>query len=82
MIHLIEFFKNKPDIGRYLLYGVIFAIFVWSMTIDKAHAHTWMEKYIPGFWSIFGFLSAVVLISVARWFASAGIEKEEDYYDN
>jgi hypothetical protein len=50
--------------------------------VDTSHAHTWVEKHIPGFWSIFGLVSCTVLIFFGRWLASAGIEREEDYYDD
>ena len=65
-----------------LLYGTMAVIVIWSMTVDTSHAHTWVEKYIPGFWAIFGLGSCTVLIFFARWFGSAGIEREEDYYDD
>lgn len=82
MIRLIDYLTKNKAIVRWLLYGISAVIVVWSLTVDTSHAHTWGEKNIPGFWSIFGFLSAVVLIFAARWYGGAGIERQEDYYDN
>ncbi|MDX9894414.1 MAG: hypothetical protein RBS34_03145 [Desulfofustis sp.] len=82
MIRLIDFLLAKQRALRAAVYGLAAAVVVWSLTVDTSHAHTWAERYLPGFWSLFGLLSAVVLIFVARWLAGAGIAKEEDYYDN
>ena len=82
MIALIDYLKARLETVRYLFYGIIVLIFIWSLTVDTSHAHTWMEHYIPGFWMLFALGSVIVLISVARWFSSAGIRQEEDYYDN
>ena len=41
----------------------------------------WMEKYIPGWWSIFGFVACVLIIILSKWFGHQGIMTREDYYD-
>ncbi len=82
MIRFIDFLKERQPTTRYLFYGVVIGIVVWSLTVDTSHAHTWVEKHIPGFWSIFGIGACIVLIFFARWLASAGIERQEDYYDD
>ncbi len=82
MIRFIDYLTENKVPVRVVLSVLGVAIVIWSLTVDTSHAHTWVEKHIPGFWSIFAFLSAVVLIVVARWYASAGIEREDDYYDN
>lgn len=81
MIQFIDFIKKRGREALYILYGTMAAIVIWSLTVDTSHAHTWAEKYIPGFWAIFGLASCTILIFFARWFSSAGIEREEDYYD-
>lgn len=81
MIRFIDYLKARQRGLRYLFYGLISAIVIWSVTIDTSHAHTWLEKHIPGFWSIFALVSVIVLIFFARWLARAGVEQEEDYYD-
>ncbi len=82
MIQLIDFMIEKRKMVATVLLTVIIALFFWSLTVDTSHAHTWAEKHIPGFWSLFGIVSCIVLIFIARWFSSAGIAREEDYYDN
>lgn len=82
MTRLIEYLAKHPSIGRFALYLVTAFILVWSITVDTSHAHTWAEKFIPGFWSIFGLVSCVVLIFVSGWMAKAGLSREEDYYDD
>ncbi|BDD86757.1 hypothetical protein [Desulfofustis limnaeus] len=82
MIRLIDFLLTRQRGVRAAFYGLAAAVVVWSLTVDTSHAHTWAERYLPGFWSLFGLLSAIVLIFVARWLAGAGIAQEEDYYDN
>ncbi|NLC71261.1 MAG: hypothetical protein GX751_07885 [Desulfuromonadaceae bacterium] len=51
-----------------------------ALFVNHDQAHTAMEK-IPGFWSIFGFLSCVVIVFFSKWLAHVGILKPEDYYD-
>ena len=82
MIQFIDYLREHQRGVRYCLYGIMAAVLIWSITVDTSHAHTWVEKHIPGFWSIFGLVSCTVLIFFARWLASAGIEREEDYYDD
>ena len=50
--------------------------------VDKSHAHTWAEKHIPFFWSIYGFVAAAAAIGIARWYGHSGIQCREDYYDD
>ncbi len=82
MIRLIDYLKQHQPTARYFFYGTIAVVLTLSLMVDTSHAHTWMEKYIPGFWSIFAMVSCIVLIFFARWLASAGIEREEGYYDD
>lgn len=82
IVNCIDFLKQWPRSMRLL--GVILAgaIVIWSMAaVDTSHAHTWLEKYIPGFWAIFAFLATCILIFVAGWFGRSGIQTREDYYD-
>lgn len=51
-----------------------------ALLVDKTHAHTWIEKF-PAFWSLFGFVSCVVIILISKWFGHSGIMTREDYYD-
>lgn len=81
MIKLIDYIKAHPQGAKWsglLLVGIIL---VWSIAgVDNHHAHTWAEKYIPWFWSLFALASAATLIFVAKQ-ASKNTEASEDYYD-
>jgi len=82
MTQIIDFILEKRKVAAVFLVVLIFGIFLWSLSVDTSHAHTWAEKHIPGFWSLFGIASCIILIFVARWFSNAGISRGEDYYDN
>jgi uncharacterized membrane protein YvlD (DUF360 family) len=59
--------------GLFLIFEALF--------VDHAQAHTAVER-IPGFWSLFGFLSAVVLVFFSKWLGHLGLLKREDYYEH
>jgi short subunit fatty acids transporter len=82
MIRLLEYLSENSRVLRFLLYGAAVIILIWSVSVDTSHAHTWAEKYIPGFWSLFGFVSCLVLVFVSGWLAKAGLSREEGYYDD
>ena len=78
----IDVLKQRGRAVKYICFGIIAAIFSWSaLFVDSHHAHTWLEK-IPGFWSIFGFISCIVLIFAASWIGKSGLTTREDYYDS
>lgn len=82
IVHAIEFLQTRLKLLIISCYVGIAAIFVWSLTVDTHHAHTWAEKFIPGFWSLFGIGSCVLIVFIARLIAKAGVMTREDYYDN
>ena len=82
IVHLIEYLKDRLPALRAFCYGGIAVIILASLIlVDTHHAHTWAEKHIPGFWAIFGLVSAVVLVFIATWLGRSGIQTREDYYD-
>lgn len=82
IVNLLDYLRERPQRVRYALYGIMALIFIWSLTVDTSHAHSWAEKIIPGFWGWFGLASVAILIMVARWLGKSGIMTREDYYDN
>ena len=79
---IIKIMEKYPTFLR--LCAIVFgaALLIWSMAaVDTSHAHTWMEKYIPWFWSLFGFCSCCILIFFVKWFGNSGIQTREDFYD-
>jgi hypothetical protein len=82
IVSFIDWLKRWPRTVRGLSLLAAAAIVVWSLAaVDTHHAHTWVEQKIPGFWAIFGFLAASVLIFIAGWLGNCGIQTREDYYD-
>ncbi|APG28239.1 hypothetical protein A7E78_10505 [Syntrophotalea acetylenivorans] len=47
--------------------------------IDKEKAHTAMES-IPGFWSLFGFFSCVLIVYISKYLGKIGLLQREDFY--
>lgn len=82
IVNLIDYLRDRLQAVTYFCYAAMAFIVFWSMSVDTSHAHTWAEKMIPGFWSLFGLISCAIVIMVARWFGRSGIQVREDYYDN
>lgn len=81
MIKLIDYFKTHQQGTKWSGFLLVAIILVWSIAgVDNHHAHTWAEKHIPWFWSLFTLTSATILIFVAK-LASKNTEADEDYYD-
>lgn len=47
--------------------------------VDKEKAHTAMES-IPGFWSLFGFLSCILIVYISKFLGKLGLLQGEDFY--
>ncbi len=82
IVQFIDYLHNRLQLVRNFFFGVIAAIGIWSLTVDKHHAHTWAEEHIPIFWGLFGIASAVLIIFFSIWFGKGGVKTREDYYDN
>jgi hypothetical protein len=82
IVKLIDYLRDRLQTLIYCCYGGIVLIVIWSMTVDTSHAHTWGEKMIPGFWSLFGLASCAAIIMAARCLGKSGIMTRENYYDN
>ena len=83
LVQLIEFLRSRLKTVVWICYGVLALLVVIDalpFLVHKEHAHTKIE-HIPGFWSLFGFVSCTLIIFVSKWFGHAGIMKREDYYD-
>jgi len=83
MIRFIEYLQTKRMKTVIMVcYIGLALIATFAAVVDKSHAHTWVEKHIPFFWSIFGFCAAAAIIGIARWYGKAGILQPEDYYEH
>ncbi len=81
IIRLIEYLRQRIKMVIWCCYGLLLVIVHFAFAVDRYYAHSWAERYIPIFWSLFGFGAAVIVIFVARWFGRAGIYISSDYYD-
>jgi len=81
MNKLIAYLQERLRIVIGTCYGVLALILAYSLYVDKSHAHTWAEKYVPFFWSLFGFAAAAIIIGFVYWFGHSGIMAREDYYE-
>jgi succinate dehydrogenase hydrophobic anchor subunit len=82
IVQFIDFFRDRLKATIYGCYVVLaLLVFYDIFFVDKSHAHTWMEKLIPGWWSIFGFVACVLIIILSKWYGHQGIMTREDYYD-
>jgi hypothetical protein len=78
---LIDYLGERLNIVRGTCYGILAATLAYSLYVDTSHAHTWVEKNVPFFWSIFAFAGAAAIIGIAYWFGHSGIMVREDYYE-
>lgn len=81
IVKFIDFFRDRLKATIRCCYGVLALLVFMDIFVDKSHAHTWPEK-IPGFWSVFGFITCVLIIVISKWYGHLGIMTREDYYDN
>lgn len=82
IVRFIDFFRDRLRATINGCYVVLaFLVLIDIILVDKSHAHTWMEKLIPGWWSLYGFVACVLIIFVSKWFGHLGIMTREDYYD-
>ena len=78
---MIEYLQARIKTVILTCYILLALIVAFSCVVDSSHAHTAVERAIPFFWSVFGFIAAAIIIVVARWYGHSGIMTREDYYD-
>ncbi len=82
IVQFIDFIQKRLKLVGIACCVVLGLIVVWSLTVDTSHAHSWAEKAIPAFWSLFGLGACAVIIGIARLVGRTGIMTREDYYDD
>lgn len=79
---LIEYLRNRLKAVVWVCCGVLALLVVLDcFLVDKEPAHTWVERHIPAWWSIFGFVACALIVILSKWYGHAGIMTREDYYD-
>lgn len=81
MTTFIDYLRTHLKPLIWVCCALLAVIAVSSTMIDTSHAHSWVEKHIPAYWSLFGFVAAVVIIAVAKWLGRSGLQVREDFYD-
>lgn len=65
---------------RLSLLAILLAEVIVIHCLHLGHPWFWFEK-IPGFSSLYGFLSCAALIFVPKWLGKIFLSRREDYYE-
>jgi hypothetical protein len=78
LIDMID--KLSTKIVKKIAYGMLVLLILVHFIIPRHEIHFFGDK-IPGFWSLFGFISCVLIIVVSKWIGHHWLVRDEDYYD-
>ena len=78
LIDMID--KLSTKIVKKIAYGMLVLLILEDFIIPRHEIHFFGDK-IPGFWSLFGFISCVLIIVVSKWIGHHWLVRDEDYYD-
>ena len=78
LIDIIEKLRTKTV--KKLAYGILVLLVAADFIIPRHEIHFFGDK-IPGFWSLYGFISCVLIIVVSKWLGQHWLVRDEDYYD-
>jgi len=81
MTTLIAYLQARMKTVATVCFALLAVIAATSLLVDTQHAHSWAERRVPFFWSLFGFAAASLIIGAARWFGRSGIQAPADVYD-
>ncbi len=76
----LTIFDNPKNVGKFriFLYITLVLLLVSEFFIHKHHGFAWED--FPGFYAVYGFISYVFLIFVAKILRKI-VMRKEDYYD-
>ena len=78
LIDIID--KLSTKIVKKIAYGLLVLLILVDFIIPRHEIHFFGDK-IPGFWSLFGFISCVLIIVVSKWIGHYWLVRDDDYYD-
>ena len=88
IVKFIDYLRDRLKTVIRLCYAGLALLVLYDIfLVDKHHAHTWVEKHIWGWWSLFGFVACVLIIILSKWYGhfkwigGFRIMAREDYYD-
>ena len=80
-MNLIEIiYKLRTQKVKKFAYGLLVLLILVDFIIPRPEIHFFGDK-IPGFWSLFGFISCALIIVVSKWLGQHWLMRDEDYYD-
>ena len=80
MTNLLASLQANEKTVRAVCWALLAVFAGATFFVDNHHAHTWAERHVPCFWSVFGFGAAAVIIGVARWLGRSGIQTGPEVY--
>lgn len=81
MSKIVKYFE-QPNVGkavRYIFYASLVLLLILEFFIEKHPYFSWAA--FPAFNAVYGFISCVVIIVVAKVLGKLWLQKGEDYYD-
>ena len=72
--------KLRTKTVKKLAYSILVLLVAADFIIPRHEIHFFGDK-VPGFWSLFGFISCVLIIVVSKWLGYHWLMRDEDYYD-
>jgi len=78
LIEIIDKLRTKTV--KKFAYGLLVLLILVDFIIPRHEIHFFGDK-IPGFWSLFGFISCALIIVVSKWLGQHWLMRDEDYYD-
>lgn len=81
MKKIVEYFE-RPKVSKavvYIFYASLVLLLISEFFIEKHPYFSWAA--FPAFYAVYGFLSCVVIIVVAKLLGKLWLQKGEDYYD-
>ena len=82
-MRLDHYFENpqRQKQMKYTFILLLILLLVADFFVPKEHA-TLPGESIPGFYAVFGFLAALIILGVSKFLGFLFISKKENYYDD
>jgi hypothetical protein len=76
---IFEYPERVKTLKR-ITYAVMVVLVILDFLIHRHHEYFFWDK-IPGFSSVYGLVSCVLIIVVSKFLGKWWLQKSEDYYD-
>ena len=78
LIDIIE--RLRTRMVKRIAYCILVLLILVDFIIPRHEIHFFGDT-IRGFWSLFGFISCVIIIVVSKWIGHHWLMKDDGYYD-